>query len=178
MDLSSTPPEVKFKFKKKFEPKIMLYIVISSKGISKSLFRKSGITVTKEIYIEECLKKISLPFIKKNHLDGNYMFWPDRASSHYAKNTQEFLRHEGINFGPKERNTTNLPQCRPIEDFFGYLSDLVYKRGWKAENVDQLERRIKNCSKKVDMNVIQTMFRSIKSKLRNVAVNGPYAGVH
>jgi len=55
-DHSSTPPEVKFRFKK-FEPKIIFYIVISSKGISKPFFRKSGLAVTKEVYIEKCLKK-------------------------------------------------------------------------------------------------------------------------
>ena len=34
-DVSSTPADVKYKFKQKFEAKVMLYIVISERGISK-----------------------------------------------------------------------------------------------------------------------------------------------
>ncbi len=33
----------------------------------------------------------------------------------------------------------NLPQCRPIEDFFGQLSSIVYKDGWTAKNVGEFK---------------------------------------
>ena len=33
-DKQNTPPIIKYKFKKKFERKVMLYIVVSDKGIS------------------------------------------------------------------------------------------------------------------------------------------------
>ena len=40
--------------------------------------------------------------------------------------TKNYLKDENINFVPYDRNPTNSPQCRPIEDFFGYLSSIVY----------------------------------------------------
>lgn len=119
MNPKTTPPSVKFKFKKKFEAKVMLYIAVSDRGVSEPYFKPSGLAINQEIYQKECLAKILVPFIEKHHNDGNYVFWPDKASSHYAKKTIQFLNDAKIPFVPEERNPTNFPQCRPIEDFFG-----------------------------------------------------------
>ena len=35
--------------------------------------------------IHDCLVPNLLPFLRKYHPDGKYVFWPDQASSHYAK---------------------------------------------------------------------------------------------
>ena len=37
------------------------------------------------LYQNECLKKILIPFLQKHLADGQYVFWPDKASLHYAK---------------------------------------------------------------------------------------------
>lgn len=162
-DPSTTPDHIKLKFKKKFEPKIMLYIAISDKGMSKPVFHKGGLAVNQKVYEEKCLKKVLIPFIKKYHQDNNYIFWPDKASSHYAKKTSEFLHNNKIAFVPKERNPTNLPQCRPVEDFFGYLASIVYKHGWRAKNHDQLER-IRNSIKKNGRKCCSRLFQRHKEQ--------------
>ena len=48
------------------------------------------------------------PFIKKYHRHGNYVFWPDLASSHYAKNVIGHLYSKKINFVPKWLNPKKL----------------------------------------------------------------------
>ena len=65
---------------------------------------------------------------------NRYVFWPDKATTHYAKNTQELLINSGVDFVEKNIYPTNLPQCRPIENYFGRLSQLVYAGGWCAKN--------------------------------------------
>jgi hypothetical protein len=70
-----------------------------------------------------------MSFLRKYHLDGKFFFWPDKASSYYTKGTLNFLRENNIPFVEKIDNLINLPQCRPIEDFFGQLSPIVYKDG-------------------------------------------------
>jgi transposase len=64
-DISTTPPDVKYKKKKKFEPKILLYLVISEKGKSRIYIRKSKLAVTAKVYSEECLTKYLIPFVKE-----------------------------------------------------------------------------------------------------------------
>ena len=80
-------------------------------------FKQSGLAINQQVYQEECLEKILLPFLKEHHADGKYVFWPDKASSHYAKKTQEYLEQKKIPYVPKERNPTNffrLPQCPSV----------------------------------------------------------------
>ena len=78
----------------------------------------------------------------------------------------------------KNRNPTNLPQARPIEDFFGLLSSKVYASDWEAQNTDQLKRRIKKCIREVDISVVQAICRSIASKLRKIGCEGTFSACH
>jgi hypothetical protein len=85
-----TPEEVKFKFKKKFDKKVLVWIAISSRGLSEPFIaERQGFAINANIYINECVKKRLIKFINKRHSDGNYLFWPDLASAHYAKDTIE-----------------------------------------------------------------------------------------
>ena len=71
------------------------------------------------IYLNECIKKKRLvPFIKEHHFNDQYLFWPDLASSHYAKTVVTYFKEQKINFVEKEDNPPNVPECRPIEDFW------------------------------------------------------------
>lgn len=54
---STTPPKVEYKFKHKFEQKLMLYIAISNKGMSKPWFKLSGLAINQQVYQTECLQK-------------------------------------------------------------------------------------------------------------------------
>ena len=52
-----------------------------------------------------------MPFIAKHHSDGQYLFWTDLASSHYAKSVIGYLREKNVQFVEKSdnhvRNKTN-----------------------------------------------------------------------
>ncbi|XP_055633567.1 uncharacterized protein LOC129773925 [Toxorhynchites rutilus septentrionalis] len=87
----------------------------------------------------------------KHHSDGKYVCWPDKASSHYAKETLAYLKEKQITYVPKERNPTNLPQCRPIEDFFSFLSTLVYKNKLAAHSLGTRANAYTGSSKPVQM---------------------------
>ena len=69
------------------------------------------------MYLKNCIKKRLIPFINAHHSDGNYVFWPDLASSHYVKSVVIYLNEEKVNFIQKFENPQNIPEARPIEDF-------------------------------------------------------------
>jgi hypothetical protein len=175
---SNVSYKVKYKAKKKFERKLMLYIAISKEGISKPFFCPSGLAVNKEVYINSCLKKVLLPFIREKHSEKPIIFWPDKASSHYARDSIRFLIAKSVPFVPKIRNPTNVPQIRPIEDLFGFLATEVYKGGWSAKDLPQLKRRIKKCLNEIDLNIVHTMCSKISTFLRKVGREGPYSCCH
>ena len=87
-NVQQTPETVRNKFKSKYEKKIMVWLAISPRGVSAPYFIPSGLAVNQEVYIKECIMKRLEPMIKKYYPDGGYVFWPDLASSHYAKSVQ------------------------------------------------------------------------------------------
>ena len=118
-------------------------MTISENGISEPVIRDSiGPAINADVYQNECLPFVN-DFINTYHNDNNYVFWPDLASSHYAKTTQEWLHDRGINFVPKSVNPPNVPKARPIENFWGILVSMIYAEGCEAKSTRNLKLRIK-----------------------------------
>lgn len=171
-DVSSAPSDLKCVKKKKFESKVLVWIAIGPAGLSQPLIRKSGYAINAQRYLDECIKRRLIPYIRQNYTDDQYVFWPDQASSHYAKIVLDHLRAENINFVNKSDNPANVPEIRVIENFWAYLKSLVYAKGWKAKNVDQLITRIKYCLKRVDQSVVQKLALSTKGRIDAVRRHG------
>lgn len=153
-------------------------MVISDKSISQPVIRPStGPAINAQAYQREC-SPIVEKFVRTYHKDGEYVYWPDLASSHYAATTQNWLKEKNINFVAKEANPPNIPKARPIEDFchfWSILSRLVYCEGREAKSVKQLQTRIKKQIKNVSLDVVQNMMAKVKSKLRKTEEGGPFA---
>ena len=69
--------------------------------------------------------------------------------------------NENLNYVSKERNTPNVPQARPIENFWGCIFQKVYEDGWKAKSEDQLSRRIKSKLQEFDVNFLQDLMKGV-----------------
>jgi transposase len=166
--------KVKFRCEKKFPTRLMMWIAISPLGISEPFFLPSNGAVNAQVYLNECISKRLILFINQLHEKDNVVFWPDLASSHYARIVTTFLTEKGIPFVQRDKNPPNLPQCRPIENFWANLKSVVYEDGWEAATIPQLKRRIKKCLKKMDLSIIQQDISHVPTKLRRVADHGPY----
>ena len=173
-DPSVTPPNVKFKRTQKYSAKVLVWIAISEKGISKPFFAKQVQVINETTYLNQCIRVRLMPFINKHHNLKQVLFWPDLATSHYAGSVTDFFEEQNICFVPKEKNPQNCPQARPIETLWSLLEDKVYGGGWEAKTVEQLKRRIQKQLKQIDMKTVQTMFSSIRKQLRKIADEGPY----
>ena len=113
------PESVRFVGKEKFPKKLLMWIAVSERAMSEPLFRTSkAVAINISIYINECLEKRLLSFIHKYDGDFNYLFWPGAASSHYSKDSLNWM-DEYVNYVDKESNPLNVPQARPIENFLG-----------------------------------------------------------
>lgn len=73
---------------------------------------------------------------------------------------------------PKSDYPPNVLQARPIEKLWAILSRLVYNKGWEAQNHRQLIGRIKRKLNEIDVQVVQSMIHSVKSKSRKIEDNG------
>lgn len=159
-DPSSAPAEVKFSKKKKFEAKVLVWVAIGPAGLSRAFIKRSGYAINAQRYLQHCIRRRLIPYIRENYDADEYIFWPDQASSHYAKSVLDYLRAEGIHIVDKKDNPANVPELRIIERFWAYLKGLVYAKGWKAKNPEQLMSRIRYCLKKVEQTFVHDLATS------------------
>lgn len=171
-DVAKSTAKVKYVKKAKYEKKLLVWAAISSKGISKIFIVPSGQAINQDIYKEECLKRRLIPFIKKYHQEDEFIFWPDLASSHYAETVCDFMIESKINFVEKYENPANLPECRPIEQFWAILKQKVYNGNWKAKNLDQLKNRIIYMAAQVDRSLLADLFKSMVRTMKDIGRNG------
>ncbi|XP_065658682.1 uncharacterized protein LOC136083205 [Hydra vulgaris] len=145
------PESVLFIGKEKFPKKLLMWKAISDRCMSVVLVRTSkAVAINSSIYINECLEKRLLPFIHKYHGDFNYLFWPDLASSHYSKDSLNWM-DQNVYYVDKESNPPNVPQARSIENFWGHLAQKVYEGDWQASTEQVLIDRIKLNLQEIDL---------------------------
>ena len=141
----------------------MVWIALTPDGLTKPYIAKSGQSICSSTYISKCCDKILISYINEHSNDGEYVFWPDKASCHYSNETQGFMKSKNINFVAKDRDIANVPELHPIEDFWSELKRKVYDKFWKPKNLNQLQRRIKYCLNKINSEQIH--------KLSNITLN-------
>ena len=96
------------------------------------------------------------------------IFWRDQAGSHYAEHSLDFLCENLIHHADKVDNPANLPEVRPIEDFWSILKAKVYENNWEAQTLHQLEVRIKKSLKEVDQVTILKTAGCVKKRLNDI----------
>ncbi|XP_065654743.1 uncharacterized protein LOC136081360 [Hydra vulgaris] len=138
------PESVRFIGKEKFLKKLLMWIAISDR------------------------EKRLLPFIHKYHGDFIYLLWPDLASSHYSKDSLNWM-DQYVYYVVKESNPPNVPQARPIENFWGHLAQKVYEGDWQASTEQVLIDCIKLKLQEIDLNFLQSHMKGVKAKLRSIA---------
>lgn len=151
--------------KSKFPHKLMMWLSISEKGISQPVFFKANMAINSKIYVDHCLPKL-LTFKNRMHRNQKTLFWPDLASCHYSKTTQQRLKLMKINCLPKHLNPPNSPQLRPIEKFWAYLKRNVYKEGKEFKNISELKNRIRYLLKKLDFSEFRKSMKNLPITIR------------
>lgn len=158
-DKSQTSPEVKFRRTQKYKPKVLVWIAISENGTSTPFFAKQKQVINEGTYLNECIIQRLMPFITTHHNKEKVLFWPDLASSHYSDSVRRYLKENDVEFVPRDFNPQNCPQTCPIETLWSILKNMVYDEGWEAKTVNQMQRRIVQKLKQIDITVVQSMLR-------------------
>lgn len=162
---------IKIKQKQKFAKKFLIWQAMDEKGNVSSPFITEG-TINKNIYLEECLKKRLLPFLKKYHNIDDILFWPDLATCHYANVVQNWLKLNNIDFVKKQENPPNVPQARPIEKYWALCKAEYKRKNQSPKNLNSFRRIWNNISKKVAEKSAQNVMKCIRNKLRTIGYTG------
>ena len=106
-------------------------------------------------YLKE--QKRGMLFVRQYHADNNYKFWPDQARAHYAKSVINYLNENNVTFVRKNDNPVNVAQKKTF-----ILKQQVYKNNCRAKKVKQLYQSMQYYRNKLDMNLVQRFFSSVK----------------
>ena len=120
--------------------KMLVLMVIREKGFSKPYFTPRRQAMNGERYRNDVIRKYVKPFIDEHHADGNYHFWPDLASAHYAGETLELFENYGIHYIPRRATPPNVPHLRPIKNYWALLKRVVYSGGYVAKSMAALKQ--------------------------------------
>lgn len=163
--------EVKFISHTKFPKKVLLWLTISEKGMSKPLFFRSGLAVNGEIYSTKCLPEVA-SFIKKYHKGEDAVFWPDLASAHYSKRSLEEMERLNIDVVPKSANPPNVPQLRPIENFWANLKRKIYSNNFVAKTEEEFINKTKKELKNMPTRIFSSAMANVPVNCRKAARKG------
>ena len=172
------PDDVRFRPVGKFPRKLLVWVAISPRGVSSPVICPSRTNVGGDFYRRECLQKKLFPFLREQYPHGGFIFWPDLAAAHYAKQTVTLLEEAGVPFVARDENPPCVPQLRPIEDFWGIVKQEVYKGGWRATSEVQLKNRIQRALRSIREEVPRTMMERVPERVRRAERRGVNSSLH
>ena len=172
-DKSQVPNEVKFKGKQKFPKQFLIWQALDQCGHVSEAYIKMGTMNSKE-YMEECLMKRLVPFIKKYHQIDKVMFWPDLAPIHYQKDVINCLKQNGIQFIDKSINIPGCPQARPIEIFWGKCKEMYSRLTFIPDSIKSFGKIWQKISSEKAESSGHTIMRGIRGKLRQISSGGAF----
>lgn len=160
--------------KTKFPAKMLIWQAITQDGQVSPAYVSTK-TMNSEIYRDKCLKAILLPWLRSLNIQQPILFWPDKATCHYANVTTGFLAANNITYVAKADNPTSVPQCRPIERFWALCKSEMVKRDKVTFDPVLFKRRWTAVSKQVAEKSGKSLFTKFKAKLRLAAKAGPWS---
>ena len=173
IDKSKVPDKVRFRGKPKFAKKFLVWQAIDEDGNVSKPFVVNHSLKSNE-YLEECLQKRLLPFIREHHQTSQVLFWPDLATIHYSKQVIEWLQNNGIPFVSKVDNPPNVPHARPIEKFWSLCKVEYMKKTKVTKNVGEMSRWWQNMSQRVGSIHGNSLMNSTRRMVRQIGRGGVF----
>lgn len=177
-DDQTTPASVKCVGVEKFPLKLGLWYAVSDCGISEWFIWRQGLAINAQIYKSQCLQRRLIPFIENNGVKGCSVFWPDKASAHYATTVLHYLNYKQVRCVPKSANPTNVPQCRPIEKMHAEIKRRVFLNQYRPKSADDFQARLEQVMQDFQSdagNFTMGFSRRVRRLVRNAYREGVYS---
>uniref|UniRef100_A0A915KNW2 Uncharacterized protein n=1 Tax=Romanomermis culicivorax TaxID=13658 RepID=A0A915KNW2_ROMCU len=137
------------------------------RGLATRLFVNWVTQLTAQQYLDQYIHHQFIPYIRQNHRQGDYIFWPNQS--------------ENIIFVKKCDNPANVPEVRVIEDFWEYTSGRLLTGHLKKFAIEILQKIVlehQERRKLVDDDSLRrfTALRKLKSRwnLKNFCAQNIY----
>lgn len=151
-------------------PVLDVWIAFSNKGISEPFIQPIKAKFDANTYLEECVKTKLVPFITENHDLEKTVLWSDGSGVYTNKKVLAHLESENIEYVDKDLNPGNRVKC--FTYFWNLLRNNVYNDGWRAQNEQELENRIRHCLKHMNLDTVKQIANDTPHRLSEMALTG------
>ena len=100
------------------------------------------------------------------------LFWPGLSRVHYKNIGRDWLNNNGIEFVSKKVNAPNLPQARPLEQFWAICRRHYHKRSKVCQRLRNFKKVCTNISTNVAESHGQALMAMVRIKLRKIGRKG------
>ncbi|KAL4500781.1 hypothetical protein ABPG72_020015 [Tetrahymena utriculariae] len=153
--------------KQKFPQKVMVWIGVSSRGLSPLVFLPKG-GINSQIYIDQVL-----PVSKKfgdDNLGEDWIYQQDGATCHTSEQTQNWCYDNFPNFIPKDKWPPNSPDLNPLD--YSVWNEIVNSMKWnKVYSITTLKQQIKAAVKSISnetiLHICQNWYKRVRSLQSN-----------
>ena len=159
----------------KFPGKIMIWLAVCTKGVSRVVFLENG-KVDHNKYIDEVL-----PVVRKfgnRHFGNDWTFQQDGATAHTDKKTQKWCAEELPAFLEKADWPANSPDLNPLD--YSIWNEIVQGMKWdRVTSKSTLKSQIQLAVKRIRHRVILDSCTNFYTRVRQLACSkGDYIRSH
>lgn len=122
-----------------------------------------------DIYLNECLEKRLLPFIRTHNIPT--FFCPDLATCHCTKNVTDLWRRNHIEYVQKDESPSNCPELRPIKEYWPHMKRKLLKYKKPGNFFDDFKIKWNRGTILIPDYAVRVLMEGIKRKLRNFWMN-------
>ena len=147
-----------------FGKKVVIWQAICTCGQRSGTFITNESNMNATLYLEECLKKRLLPFIRQH--STSTIFWPNLTVCRYNNSVLEWYETENINFVKKDQNPLNCPELRPVEIYLAQMKINLKLGRRSGTTIDEMHRNWIWAQNELPDTFVQNLTKDAKAKVQ------------
>lgn len=147
-----------------FAKSVMVWAGITSSGKTPLVFVDQGVKINAAVYQEEILRKVVLPWSKKNYKNRSWTFQQDWAPAHSAKSTMKFCKENFPKFWDQTLWPSNSPDLNPMDfSIWGILDSKISAKNYTS--IENLKTALKKAWNDIPRKTLSTIVKNFRKRL-------------
>lgn len=147
-----------------FPKSVMVWAGISDSGKTPLVFVERGVKINSQVYQEQILRNVVVPWSRKHFKNRRRTFQQDWAPAHSARSTMDFCRENFPKVWEKDLWPSNSPDLNPMDfSVWGILENEISST--KHVSIDHLKKSLQRAWAKISNRTLSTIVKNFRKRL-------------